>query len=472
MDPAVVETWAREAWERGLVVYTADGRIVPIPLVVEPCVIDDAAVDRLAEEARGVLEASVRVACAVFSDARYAWLWAGFTELERKALRPQNLMRVTTARIDCFVDRSGDSKVLELNATIPAMQGYSDLATHGWIRAFGRSRGLSTEVIEAAVAANGSNAADLLASLDESWVAAGRSGTPSILIVCRRNDAQQGELDHYVRTWGAGREVARCFADEVTFDDQQRTSLAPEARALGRTWDLVYRHVFARRIDAASPLASALIDGRPFIRNPITSLLEVKGLVAVLHQAALGEAPEADVLDARERELIRRKLPWTRLLAPVPGHDPDGAFVPDLARWTAAHADRLVVKRSWDYGGKSVFIGPEVGQADIIAKMESVYPGCGGWEGFIAEAARDEENPWVVQGLIDTPSQRVTVVESNGALRPMDAWLDRNAYAHLGQTVLHGPGVVRASGGRIVNILGGGGLVPVLRRSVFERLSA
>lgn len=465
MTPAVIDSWAREAWERGLVVYTPDGRVVPIPLVVEPCVFEDAAIDRLAAEARAVLQASVRVASAVFADPRYQWLWAGFTDLERQALRPQNLTRVTTARIDCFVDRDGAEKVLELNATIPAMQGYSDIATHGWIRAFGRARGLSADAIEEAVAANGSNAADLLASLDESWRTAGRDGTPSILIVCRRGDAQQGELSHYATTWGAGREVARCFADEVTFDEQQRPVAA------GHTYDLLYRHVFARRIDAGSPLAQGLIDGRPFIRNPITSLLEVKGLVAVMHQAATGEVPDLDVLDVAERELVRRMLPWTRLLAEVPGHDVDGDPVSDLAQWTAANPARVVVKRSWDYGGKSVFIGSEARDPDVEAKLDGVYPGCGGWEGFITHAARDRENPWVVQGLVDAPSQPVTVVEGNGSLRPIDAWLDRNAYAHLGQTVLRGPGVVRASGGRIVNILGGGGLVPVLRKSVYERLA-
>lgn len=465
MTPSVIDSWAREAWDNGLVVYTPDGRVVPIPLVVEPCVFDDAAIDRLAGEARAVLEASVRVACAVFADPRYQWLWAGFTDLERQALRPQNLLRVTTARIDCFVDRDGAERVLELNATIPAMQGYSDIATHGWIRAYGRSRGLSPLDIEAAVAANGSNAADLLASLDESWRVAGREGTPSILIVCRRGDAQQGELQHYVTTWGAGREVARCYADEVSFDDSQRPV------AGGRTYDLLYRHIFARRIEGGSPLATALIDGRSFIRNPITSLLEVKGLVAVLHQVATGETPDLDVLDLEERDLIRRMLPWTRLLAELPGHDVDGDFVSDLAKWTAANPARVVVKRSWDYGGKSVFIGTEAGDVEIVAKMEAVYPGCGGWAGFIARAAQDQENPWVVQGLVDAPSQPVTVVEGNGALRPIDAWLDRNAYAHLGHTVLRGPGVVRASGGRIVNILGGGGLVPVLRKSVYERLA-
>lgn len=467
---AIVGAWARESWDAGLSVYRqSDDTVIPIPLVVDPEVIDDQVLDQLVADARVVLDASVRIACAVFSDPAYAFLWAGFTDLERKALRPQNLMQVATARVDCFTDGDGRDRVLELNATIPAMQGYSDIATHGWIRTFGAARGLTAARIDELIAANGSNTADLRAALDTSWRSmTGKQGTPSILVVSRPGDAQIGELRHYVRTWSTPEHpVAHAVVDDVSFDDRGRPV------AGGVTYDLLYRHVFARRIDPATPLARALISGSAAIRNPITSLLEVKGLLAVVHAAGVGEIDCGSVLDAHERDVVRRRVPWTRMIAALPAWLGDGTYVTDLRRWIQAHPERVVVKRSWDYGGKSVFIGPEASSEASVERMIGIYgPDCRDWKTFIERACVDEQ-PWVVQEFIDTPSRRMGLVNREGGrvvVRPGVVHVDRNAYANLVDTPIRGPGVTRASGGRIVNILGGGGLVPVLRRSVYDAL--
>lgn len=467
---AIIAAWAADCWDAGLSVYRqTDDTVIPIPLVVDPEVIDDAVLDQLVADARVVLDAAVRIACAVFSDPAYAFLWAGFTELERKALRPQSLMQVATARVDCFTGTDGRDRVLELNATIPAMQGYSDIATHRWIRAVGAARGLPDGRIGELIAANGSNTADLRAALDASWRAmTGSSGTPSILVVSRPGDAQIGELRHYVRTWSTpDHPVANALAEEVAFDDRGR----PVAN--GVTYDLLYRHIFARRIAPDTALARALIAGNAAIRNPITSLLEVKGLLAVLDAAAAGELACGEALTAEEREVVRRRVPWTRMIGIGPAWLADGTYASDLRRWVQAHSERVVVKKSWDYGGKSVFIGPEASTEGSRAKMVALYGSdCRDWSAFIDRAAVDDE-PWVVQEFIDTPSRRMGLVNrENGrvVVRSGDVHVDRNAYANLIDTPIRGPGVTRASGGRIVNILGGGGLVPVLRRSVYDGL--
>ena len=46
---------------------------------------------------------------------------------------PDRLFTVATARVDFFRGPDGVARALELNATIPAMQGYSDLIAHRWL---------------------------------------------------------------------------------------------------------------------------------------------------------------------------------------------------------------------------------------------------------------------------------------------------------------------------------------------------
>ena len=50
--------------------------------------------------------------------------------------------------------------------------------------------------------------------------------------------------------------------------------------------------------------------------------------------------------------------------------------VDDLVAWITAHGERLVMKRSWDYGGKSVHIG-----RDVVARE-----GAAGWRSATSPA--------------------------------------------------------------------------------------
>jgi hypothetical protein len=54
--------------------------------------------------------------------------------------------------------------------------------------------------------------------------------------------------------------------------------------------------------------------------------------------------------------------------------------------------------------------------------------------------------------------------------RARELYVDLSAYTNLGVAVAPTGGAVRASESRIVNILGGGGLAPLLRDDVLEGL--
>jgi hypothetical protein len=259
-----------------------------------------------------------------------------------------------------------------------------------------------------------------------------RGGTrerPSIAIVARPADAQIGELRRLQAHFRQmGHETAVLVPDEADPDRH----------------DLLYRHVWAHRTPPGSPFARALREpARWPLMNPVNGMLEAKALFARLSEAA--EEPRLAALaglDEPELEAARR-LPWTRL-------------------HTAATVDRLiagregyVLKRSWDYGGKSVHLGAETEPT--------------AWERVVREAALDRRGGgFVAQERIFAARRPATRITPAGP-EPGSLYRDISTYGGL-LPVHPGGSVVRAAASPIVNILGGGGLAPVVPLDVWEAL--
>jgi hypothetical protein len=463
---ALAARYADDLAGAGLTVYhAAENRMAPIAPSLSPEVVDDDFLDGLVADARVLLTAATETAIWSLTEGKAHGdrLYHGFTPLEWECLRrdPQRLRRLATARVDSFRDEHGRARALEVNATIPAMQGYSDLIAHRWIRLIGEARGLSRPAVEELVARNGSNTADLAASIRAHYAAAGGAkASPSVLIVSRRGDSQLGELLYYERTFPSlGLPARHAWVDEVEVDAEGH------ARHEGERFDVVYRHIFARKVDPALPFARLLVDPGPTVLlNPVVSPIEVKGLLAFLSDPG---HPARARFDERTQAVLDRILPWTRLLTPGPGTLDGGERVEDLVAWVAAHPAEVVVKRSWDYGGKGVFLGPDVGEEATRAKLAEWY-GTPEWPAFVARAAA-EPGGWIVQGLVPPKPVQHLIVEA-GVPTWRELFVDLNAYANLGVAAVPTGGVCRASGSRIVNILGGGGLAPFVRRSVIEKL--
>jgi len=438
---AVGRAAARRAWEGGMTVRKPDGTVVPIPLLAEPEVFSRAELDAAAREAELILSGSVKLARALLAsgDARdRAALVEPFSGLEAEAMArlfDEAPLPVMVARVDFLIPEDGGApRALELNATIPAMPAYADLAAHSWLREAAAARGMTPRQAGELVAACGSH----MERLRQALVAAyqDRGGTrsrPSIAIVSRPGDAQIGEL----------RRLEAHFRDQ----GHEVANLLP-AECLPEDWDLLYRHVWAHRVAPGDPFARALLaPGKYPLHNPVNGLLEAKALFARLSECAEDAALAGRAgLDAAERAAAAR-LPWTRRL--------------DAAAAARIKADRAgyVIKRSWDYGGKSVHLGAELDQAAWEKVVdESAADGKGG--GFIAQ-----ERIFAVK----KPATRIAgptagVDETHGIL-----YRDISTYCGLGR-VRPGGSVVRAASSPIVNILGGGGLAPVVPADVLERL--
>jgi len=433
----VGEEAARLAWEGGMTVLRPDGQVVPIPLLAEPEVFARDALAWVAGESSAILSGAVKLARALLErgDPRDREALLGpFEGLEAEAMSrlfTEAPCPAVVSRVDFLVPRDGGHpRALELNATIPAMPAYADLAAHSWLRAAARAKGMSPRQERDLVAACGSH----MEALRETLVAFyhSRGGTrarPSVALVARPGDAQIGEL----------RRLAQHFRQM----GHEASNVTP-AEADPDRFDLLYRHVWAHRTPPDSPFAKALLQpGRWVLANPVNGLLEAKALFARLSEAA-GDGALADRagLDAREREAAER-LPWTRLHG--------DALVPRLL----AGRERFVLKRSWDYGGKSVHLGAEMEPA--------------AWERAVRQAAADRRGGgFVAQERVFAARRPATRVTPDGLSR---GELYRDVSTYGGLLPVHPQGsVVRAAASPVVNILGGGGLAPVLPADVYERL--
>jgi hypothetical protein len=429
---------ARAAWAGGMNVLRPDGVVVEIPLVAEPEVLTRAELAALAEEARVILSGAVKLARALLAggDERDREALTGpFQGLEAEAMArlfDEAPCPAVVARVDFLRPADGGApRALELNATIPAMPAYADLAAHAWLRAAARARGLGPRRAGELVGACGSNMERLREALVEfyRW-RGGERARPSVAVVSRPGDAQSGEL--------------RRLVEHLRQMGHPAEHLTPDACEPER-WEVLYRHVWGHNTPRDSPFARALrAPGRFVLANPVNGLLEAKALFARLSEAGSDPALAARAGLAPDELAAARRLPETRRLDPA------------VAERVLAERPRWVLKRSWDYGGKSVHLGAELDDA--------------GWRRAVEAALGDRRGGgFVAQERIFAAPRPATRVTPGGTERAA-LYRDVSTYTGLGPRPPSGS-VVRAAASPIVNILGGGGLAPVVPADVLEALA-
>ncbi len=466
-------TLAKTAYGRGLAVTAKDGTTRPIPLTATPVILDEAEISRRAALSALLSSATFKMARASLAGDRRAWLLSALSPLERKMAEATGvaLTGLATTRVDFFV--SGRPMALEVNATIPAMQGYSDIAAHGFLEAVGGHLGLSAQEISALTAENGSNAQALHRALLDWYAQARRGATPNrIALLCRRNDAQITEQRFLAQRFRElGTEADVVHPDQLSGEDA--------VRANGRPYDLVYRHLFVRRLEETpsayvEQLLLEVPNRRAVVVNPPASQVEVKAVFALLSQALEEPAlAQEAALTAEELAAIREAVPWTRAFRPGPTHDPDGQRVADLVERVAATPERFVLKRSWDYGGKTVFVGAAAGTPSFDERVEAAYGAKLDWAQVCRRAAQDEVGGgFVVQQFVHTAPEPHVLCTEQG-IRDVELFVDYSCYASVGlPSAPRWGGVCRGSLSQIVNIVGGGGVLPLLTAGVARKLQA
>lgn len=163
---------ARSAFEAGLAVTRPDGQRQPIPVGALPVILDDAEIKRRAALAGHLVAATARTARWLMAGSERHVVLAALSPVERRLVEAtwNRTSAIAVARVDFLVHT--EPLALEVNATIPAMQGYSDIAAEQWLRTFAADRPDLDDLIHR----NGSNSAALLDALRE--IHAQRSGEP------------------------------------------------------------------------------------------------------------------------------------------------------------------------------------------------------------------------------------------------------------------------------------------------------
>ncbi len=465
-------TLAQAAFERGLAVTSPDGSRRPIPVTATAIVLSRAEIERRVEAARLISSAALKVSRCVLRGEHRERILGALSPLERRVAEAtwEGVETLATTRVDFFVS-GGVPYALEVNATIPAMQGYSDIAAGAFLEVVGRHAGLDDAQIAKLVALNGSNAAALLTALLQGYAAQRDGAAPRrILLLCRRNDAQLSEQQHLAARFNAlGVEAEVVHPDELSGTDV--------VQARGKDWDLVYRHLFVRRLEEhPSPWVERFFADhgrfRTVLLNPPSAQVEVKSAFALLSRAlsepGLGQAAK---LSPEEGDAAAKSVPWTRQLQAGPAVGPDGQRVADLLAHVAAEPRRFVIKRSWDYGGKAVFVGRAEGTPQFDERARGAYGAALSWEELCARAASDPRGGgFVVQQFVETKPEPHLLCTPQG-VEAAALYVDYSAYASV-QPGPHPPwgGVVRGSVSQIVNIVGGGGVLPLLTDEVARAL--
>lgn len=456
--------FARRAFNAGLAVTRVDGEhesTVPIPVGALPVILDAGEMTRRTQLARRLASATRKAArWRLAGDAREATLRA-LGPVERRLVEATAPLDVplAVARVDFLGD--APPMALEVNTTIPAMQAYSDIAAEAWMRSFcaGHPR------LDRLVAANGSNASALIGALGEIH-RQGRGREPvHVGVMCRRGDAQITELRHIVRCMlEHGWDAVLVHPDQLAWRDRR---LHADSTAL----DLVYRHVFLSRLDAATATSvetaiAAAGESLTLVLNGPGPHLEMKSTLALLSLACENAALAAAIgLTDDECDAVLGQVPWTRTLEETPTRD-----ARDSLERVIADPDAFVLKRSWSYGGNEVFVGRTRHEAGFRERASASFPGVGDWEDLCRRAALDARaGGFVVQRLVPT-SRAPQWVCTPDAVRELDVITDYAAFASVGVDAPWS-GVCRASSSEIVNIVGGGGLVPLLRRDVADALA-
>lgn len=464
---------ARTAFQRGLAVTKPDGTLQPIPITATPVILDAAEIRRRAELSARLASATLKMAEAVLAGGTSEVLLEALSPLERALAERtwKHITRLITTRVDYFVDAQQGPRALEVNTTIPAMQGYSDIAARSFIEVVARHFLYPERAIHALLTLNGSNTLALYRALLDGYAAERKGQLPeTIALLCRRNDAQITELNYLAerfREFGADADVVH--PDEVSGEDA--------FLARGKRYDLVYRHLFVRRLEQTpSPWLEdffGTVPGKKAVFfNPPNSQVEEKATFALLSQAlASPELAEGAGLSPEELEAIRASVPWTRRFKRGPAVGPGGENLEDLVATVAAEPRRFVLKRSWDYGGKAVFLGRSVGTLPYNERAQALYGAPLPWAELCERAVTDTTGGgYVVQEVVDTSPEDHLLCTETGVL-PASLFVDYSAYASVGLAKQPAwGGVCRGSMAEIVNIVGGGGVLPLITSEVAHKL--
>jgi len=389
---------------------------------------------RVRTVAETIAELGERVAAAALDDKH---LFAQFhlrEEEERLARIPTGYGPASTAsRLDAFL-LPESLKFAEYNGESPAGLGYSETLAEIFrelsvMAQFQRryeihSYPLSAKLLDALI----------LSYLD--W--GGSVAKPQIAIVDWENVPTWSEFEILQQRFER-MGIPTLIADPRELEWDGRKLVAHD-----KTIDLVYRRVLINDIVAKPAECSALI--KAYSANAVCvannfrcKIPHVKAFFAVLTDEQNGA-----LFSHGEREIIRKHIPWTRVVADVnTAHY--GQRV-ELLAFVRRERNNLVLKPSDEYGGSGVTLGWETGEA--------------AWDDAIEQALTAKNGVWIVQERIPIRREVFPYIANVGRVDYRDMLVDFAPYLFRGKLCGF---LTRLSATGLANVTSGGGQVPAFR---------
>jgi hypothetical protein len=267
--------------------------------------------------------------------------------------------------------------------------------------------------------------------------AGGREEHPTIAVV-DYDDVPTRVEHHMVRRHFESRGCA-----SLVCDPRRLEYSGGRLRHEGQGIDVVYKRLLVNELlerrAEVRPLLEAVRDRAVVIVNPFRCKpIHKKAIFAVLTDDALQQ-----LFTQAERDAIRAHVPWTRRVAECRTMHL-GEEV-DLPAYVLRHRERLVMKPNDEYGGKGVFIGWEMSDADWARAFQGA---------LVA--------PYVVQERVDLLRQEFPEIVPGApggrdSLRFREFVVDLDPYVFDGEVEGF---LTRLSATSLANVTSGGGQVP------------
>lgn len=198
--------------------------------------------------------------------------------------------------------------------------------------------------------------------------------------------------------------------------------------------DLVYKRVIINELlaacDDSHPLIRAYLAGDVCLVNSFRCKMVHKKAAFEL----LTDEANAGWFTARQKDVIRRTVPWTRRL--IQRKTQHGGREVDLIEHVRKRRSQFILKPNDDYGGRGISFG------DRSTSSE--------WDAALSEAL---DGDYVVQERVELRTEVFPIFgESDWALQPM--YVDTNPFLFAGRVE---GAMVRLSDSPVVNVTSGGG---------------
>jgi hypothetical protein len=229
---------------------------------------------------------------------------------------------------------------------------------------------------------------------------------------------------------------------ELEFDGKQLA-------AKGKKIDLVYRRVLVNDIVARPAECAALVKAYEARAVCVANNFRCKIPHVKAFFAVLTDARNATLFSTAERELIRRHVPWTRVVQDVKS-DYGGKPI-ELLKYIRKHQKDLVLKPSDEYGGMGVTLGWETDAKHWERAIQEALPG--------GKKAK-ERGCWIVQERIPVSRDVFPHIVEGGKVDFRNMLVDFAPYLFRGKLAGF---LTRLSATGLANVTSGGGQIPSFR---------